>query len=315
MRYPDSSHIKPRFISVDVEVTNFCSNGCAMCPREAIKRPAGVMTGDIFRELIHFLGESRCLLTFSGMGDPLANPMLPEFIRMARSAGHETGAVVHPASFLSHRGGMERLLECPPHSITVSFPSVQPTVFERLCPVITFESALNQVMTLREKVAGRSRIRVSGILTRLNMDEKNEFRAFWKKYDFPCWVTPCHSRGGNLANYELLMETQDRGLAKGFCSLFMFHTFIAWNGDILACCHDLDGSTSLGTVPELLTFRHLLTIKERMASIRPCPSFKLCSRCDEPLRNISLPMLPETGSPEARHRFFQKLAAASKRSK
>ena len=310
---PDRGHVPvPQLISVDVELSSICKNRCLMCPRDAITRRHGLMSEETFSSLLDFLKDSRCLLTFSGMGDPLENPSLPRFIRMASDAGHETGVVVHPAS-LAAAGGMERLLEYAPHSITVSFPSIRPKIFQRLCPVIPMESALKQVLMLKKMAAKTVGIRVSGIVTRLNMDEEEKYRKFWKKKGIPSWITRCHSRGGSLKRTELLPDSGRRGIEHGLCSLFFFHTFITWNGDVLACCHDLEGNTALGTIRELETFQNLLTLKKRMAQRHPCPHFRLCSRCDEPLRNISLPKIPHTGDSDARRRFFRKLGASSGR--
>jgi len=304
----------PQFISADVEISSVCNNRCLMCPREAITRPQGIMTLQTFSRLLTFLEGSRCLLTFSGMGDPLLSPDLPEFIIRASAQGHETGVVVHPAS-LARKNGMERLLECLPHSITVSFPSVRQEIFERLCPTITMDNAINTVLTLREKVKGRrGRIRVSGIITRLNRDEEDEFRTFWKTRKIPCWITQCHSRGGNLNQPDLHDNRQTPLSEDNVCSLFLFHNFITWQGEILACCHDLGGNTSLGTIHSTGRHKNLTALKKRMVSRLPCPPFKLCRHCDEPLRDLALPpVLPETGEP--RRGFFRKLAAVSGRTK
>ncbi len=316
------------FISADIELTNICNNHCAMCPREAITRGTGMMSRKTFSSLLQFLNGSRCLLTFSGMGDPLLHRALPDFIGQASDAGHQTGVVAHPASLMA-RNGLVRLLSNPPGTITVSFPSVRRHVFERLCPSISMEHALEQVKLLADRTAGRCTIRISGIICRLNRDEADEFRDFWKAQGITTWITRCHSRAGHLNRPELIEDTNRPGLDRGICSLFLFHSFVTWDGAILACCHDLTGETRLGsighdhfrytgkTVARLNILSHydqLLETKRQMAMMRPCPSFRLCARCDEPLRNIPLPAMPSTDKAEERRRFFRRLALLSGRS-
>jgi len=182
------------------------------------------------------------------MGDPLNSPLLPDFIKELRRAGHDTGVVVHPAS-LAGNGALERLLAGPPDWITVSFPSTRGDVFERLCPDISQRDALVQVRRLAEHAAGRSAVRVSGLITRLNSDEQEKFLHFWKQEGICAWITGCHTRGGSLTRPDLVHEETCPGIGHGTCSLFLFHAFITWNGTILSCCHDLSAKPCLGIWP------------------------------------------------------------------
>ncbi len=317
----------PQFISVDVELTSICHNHCAMCPRDAITRHEGMMSRQTFASVLHFLGDSRCLLTFSGMGDPLLHRALPDFIGQAVEAGHQTGVVVHPASLMA-RNGLALLLSTPPDTITVSFPSVRSHVFEQLCPSISMEHALEQVKRLVNRAGGRCSIRISGIICRLNRDEACEFREFWKALGLSSWITRCHTRGGYLQRPQLAENNTKPASWRGICSLFLFHSFITWDGTLLACCHDLEGRTRLGCIGHdhskdtektvtghnvLEHYDQLLEIKQHMTTMRPCPAFRLCSRCDEPLRDIPLPDIPGPGDMAARRKFFKKLARLSGR--
>lgn len=296
-----------RLVSVDVELTNVCGNRCAMCPRKAITRTAGMMAESTFAALMRFLEGSRCLVTFSGMGDPLRHSGLVDFVARVREAGHETGVVAHPASLKNINngsGGLEHMLINAPNSITVSFPSVRRDVFHRLMPDTDFEEAFEQVLMLREKCSAT--VRVSGILTSLNVNEEEEYRAFWNEYAIPAWVTKCHSRGANL-DAGLLPGRGERGLSNGICSLFRFHSFVSWEGDILACCHDLAGDTRISNVFALETYRELESLKSSLVMHGSRPPFPLCRKCDEPLRNITLSALPSDGGRRKRKKFFSKM--------
>ncbi len=305
----------PRFISLDLEITNLCSNSCLMCPRDAITRARGMMEPYTFEGLMSFLASSRCLVTFSGMGDPLRHPRFPEFVRHASEAGHETGVVLHPASLVHEVGGvsgMKRLLVHPPDSITISFPSVRPAVFERLFPGTGLGDAVKLVLELKQHLPRK--VRVSGMISGLNDDEEEEYRAFWKKLQVPCWMTRCHGRGGNLKVPGLLSEDARQGIGeRGICSLFLFHSFVTWQGEFLSCCHDLSGETFLGNVSRLSRYTDLVALKQKFAVQTPCPPFELCRKCDEPLRSLNLRKLPEEGKPHERRRFFSRLAGEAGR--
>ena len=68
------------FVSVDMELTNQCGSDCLMCPRDAITRPKGMMSEEVFKTVSEKLIRERSLITFSGMGDPLSHAKVFEWI-------------------------------------------------------------------------------------------------------------------------------------------------------------------------------------------------------------------------------------------
>ena len=81
--------------------------------------------------------------------------------------------VINPASL--HETISQRLSESRPNSITISFPSIQREVFEKLCLTITFEDALKQTRELVDLSRGNVGLRIAGIKTEINSDEPEEF--------------------------------------------------------------------------------------------------------------------------------------------
>jgi hypothetical protein len=288
------------FVSVDLELTNLCENRCAVCPREALVRPRGVMDPQTFSEIARALGEQKSLVSFSGMGDPLLHPLLFDFCRELKGRGADVYVLANVGS-LARYADPESLVLAGPNSIAVSFPSSRKEVFHRLCPGVSFEQALEATRTLIRLARGRVSIRVSGIRTRINTDEGADFVRFWKTEGVRADLADCHSRGGNLVDSDLYIPC-NVGLPSGRCGLFAFHTFVTWQGDVLACCHDLAGETRLGNLleegPEEIGKRKAEILKEgRM--------FELCSRCDEPLRHCAVPAGPRPTNRRARRRFFR----------
>jgi hypothetical protein len=51
-----------------------------MCPRDAITRPKGMMSEEVFKTVSDKLIREGSLITFSGMGDPLSHPKFFEWI-------------------------------------------------------------------------------------------------------------------------------------------------------------------------------------------------------------------------------------------
>jgi MoaA/NifB/PqqE/SkfB family radical SAM enzyme len=141
------------FVSVDMELTNQCSNDCLMCPRDAIIRPKGIMSEGVFKAVSEKLITEGSLITFSGMGDPLSHPKVFERIIDIRLKGGDVGIVINPASL--NEDISQKLVEAVPNSITLSFPSIRKRVFERLCPNVSFEDALKRAGELIDLARGK----------------------------------------------------------------------------------------------------------------------------------------------------------------
>ena len=286
------------FVSVDMELTNRCSTDCLMCPREAITRPKGLMSECVFKAVSERLIGEGSLITFSGMGDPLSHPNVFEWICDIRKKGVDVGIVINPASL--NKEISQKLVESGPNSITLSFPSLRKSVFEKLCPKVSYDDAFKRTLELIDLARGNVGLRVTGIITGINTGEQEEYVSFWKERGVGSGMTVCHGRGGNL-RVPGVYELQSFGLESRKCSLFQFHTFVTWEGEVLACCHDLTGATRIGS----LANDDVLIIAERKRKvIKDSMPFPVCGQCDEPLRQCQFPqgLLPE-GRKE-RNRFF-----------
>jgi hypothetical protein len=87
--------------------------------------------------------------------------------------------VVNPASLNDEISS--NLIESRPNSITISFPSLQKDVFEKLCPMIPFEDALKRTLEPVDLSRGKVGLRIAGITTDINSDERKEYASFWNE--------------------------------------------------------------------------------------------------------------------------------------
>jgi hypothetical protein len=266
------------------------------------------MASETFDAVARVLAEQKGLVSFSGMGDPLLHPGVFDFCRDLRRRGADVCLLVNAAS-LARYADPEGLVLARPNSILVSFQSSREGVFRRLCPGVSFGEALAVTRALIRLARGRVSIRVAGIRTRINADEGEDFTRFWKAEGVRARMEACHGRGGNLAASDLYV-TGDPGLPSGRCGLFAFHSFVTWQGDVLACCHDLAGETRLGSLLE----EGAEEIGRRKAEIlKAGRMFDLCGRCDEPLRLCETPAGPRPVGRQARGRFFRGLLSEGER--
>jgi uncharacterized Fe-S cluster-containing radical SAM superfamily enzyme len=264
------------------------------------------MSECVFKAVSEKLIGEGSLITFSGMGDPLSHPNVFEWICYIREKGVDVGIVINPASL--NKEISQKLVKFSPNSITLSFPSLRKSVFEKLCPEVSYDDAFKRTLELIDLARGNVGLRVTGIITGINTGEQEGYVSFWKERGVDSSMSRCHGRGGNLS-VPRVYELQSFGLESGMCSLFQFHTFVTWEGEVLACCHDLAGTTQIGS----LVNDDVLIIAERKRNVlKGSMPFPVCGQCDEPLRQCQAPQgLPPEGRKE-RNKFFS-LAADSHR--
>lgn len=267
------------FLSVDVELTNICAEHCAMCPRESLERPQGCMSREVFSRLLEVLVQFRSRVTFSGFGNPTLHPFWAECVSRVRAAALPAGLVLHPSALSPQV--LRLLADHPPAHLEISFPSVDPAIFARLCPRADFDEAVQRILQLHgKKIAPLVCV---GLETADSRSAK-QYCAFWKSHGIRTRCFPCHSRGGHLRDQSLVMATPTRSHS---CGLLALHAFVAWNGDLLACCHDLTGETRMGNLclddPSFLAGR-------KAQAAADGPPWRLCRACDEFRKGWPLPV-------------------------
>lgn len=267
-----------RIVSYDLEITNHCTNGCKFCPHGSMTRPRGFMDIETFKMAMALARRSTALVTISGMGDPLSHPRLFDYIEILSQSGLKFGLVINPKGLLRDRSALSRLRDSRVPSVTISFPSTRKGVFEALLPGCTFDAALELTLALHASIKAHGGIlRVQGILTSWNRDEGRQYLDFWAGLGIKAWVRQCHSRGGHLKN-GLNIAKVKRG--HGACWLHEVHGFIAWNGELLACCHDFTGESRWGHV----RFDGQRCVPGICNRNKKWPYFAACKGCDEEFR-------------------------------
>ncbi len=288
------------FFSVDVELTNICGENCRMCPRERLRRPIGFMSEEVFERVLALAHRFSSRITFSGFGNPTLHPRWGEYLDLVRAAGLPAGLVLHPGTLDGET--LEELRQHPPSHMEISFPSIDPQWFARLCPNSEFVTALQRVEMLHR--LNLAPMVCVGLEMPGRPESAKEYRDFWKKRGIRSRIFPCHSRGGHLQDRDLLRAKPVHCMS---CGLLAVHGFIAWNGEVLACCHDLDGTTRFGSVvddsPE--------DIASRKAALAVDPPWQQCPRCDEFRKGWLLPTGPCPDSPEARGRYLAGLTKSA----
>jgi len=283
----------------DVEITNHCNVSCVMCPRWRMKRPLGRMTERTFDRLLELLDESGedATVSFSGIGEPLLHPQL--FDSIERLERGRVNVSVTTNGMLLGPDVVRQIADLGLDSVCVSINGATPEVYEGIMRGAKFERVVSQTEHLIASVTDRTKVVITATVTKLNAHEMDALESFWVARGVDAVeIRPCHSRGGHLQDPEVFdFSPPTQGNA---CGILARIHFIAWNGDVLSCCHDLAGQAVLGNIhtADLDTLRRVkseIVLQEQW--------FPMCAQCDDSLRfellgipNLSAPLV-RLGSP------------------
>ena len=233
------------YARVYLEITNICNRSCSFCPGtvRALRR----MTMDEFRVAADKIREVTEYLYFHIMGEPLTHPLLPDFIRYARSIGFKP-AVTTNGTLLRSRG--DELIDAAVYKVNISVHSFEDGAYE------------DYIKYLTDCAEFAAKASEAGVLTVLRLwnqghDEGRnvDTLAFFREHLEGEWKEG--SRGYRVRN-KLHVEFGDRFQWPDtacddmgdsvFCYGLKDHFGVLCDGTVIPCCLDREGVINLGNI-------------------------------------------------------------------
>jgi wyosine [tRNA(Phe)-imidazoG37] synthetase (radical SAM superfamily) len=264
--------------TIDIELSGLCNANCVFCPRERMTRERTVLSPLLFERVLHEINEIHPegpkAIFFSGLGEPLINKNLCRFAEYANIQFPDAFIILVSNGSLLNRKMCDAILASPIYALSCSMQSIYKERYEAYMPGARFETVMRCLKYLAEK---RWETGFQLTVTYVRMDQTDEeiqeYNEFWHSLKVQTAELELHNRGGFLD----LAKTAEPCYVKR-CLLFEQRLFVAANGDVLACCQDLDGRSKLGT----LGIDSLNSILERKkARIVGKRFFQMCEPCND----------------------------------
>jgi pyruvate-formate lyase-activating enzyme len=284
----------------DLELSGKCNTVCTFCPRDEMKRGEQFMAEADFE---HFLVKLRLYaqalegreielpqerargklgsreqspvrVILCGMGESLMHPRCPEWIgRMRREVGVRVTVVTN--GLLLKDSMLEKLAEAQITVILVSVPAIDRATYTRYIP-LDWDRVLGNIERSHARLPGRVHINVT--IPDDSPLTPEQVRQFWGARGIPVMsINHCHNRGGFL--HDAGLTGQHGGSSSHFCGIIARHNFIAWDGRILSCCHDLHAENVLGHVNDDADFLDLARAKTPVTDAGP--TYRICRDCND----------------------------------
>lgn len=245
---------------IEFEITNHCNFQCLMCKTGVgtSTRERGYMSDDTFEKVISEIKDYPVALKFVGQGESLLHPKASEYIKIAK----ENGIIVHLTTngSLLDENIMKSVIDCKLDSIKFSFQGIDREGYLQLRQKDNYEQLLHKIGRLYKLRGGRE-FPYMTIGTSVTSESKEQVETFRNRCNNICdkvevGITTLEfidlSKVKNESAREELKRIQGRqnhAKKRYVCCPQIFDTIsVRWNGDITACCADLDGIMTLGNI-------------------------------------------------------------------
>lgn len=264
---------------LDVELSTFCNLDCIICPRDRIGREMGMMTGEVLSKLVEWIPDGANIM-FSGLGEPLMNPQIAEYVRQLKSRDLTVGLTTNGT--LLTRRVVRDLIDSGIDMIQISLYGFSERSYSAVTRRGSFRGVLANLESLSLMRSPDLRIQISVVKQTMCRDHLVRIERFALRMGFSLLIRNRHSRGGYLM---VRNATPSRTVGLDFCGIFPKVTFVTWDGSVLACCHDLEGKTCLGNIGSV-SFDQLKRVKRSIITSRDW--FDICRHCNDEYRFILL---------------------------
>jgi MoaA/NifB/PqqE/SkfB family radical SAM enzyme len=275
---PSTTDLSTRLDTIDIELSGYCNANCIFCPRDKMTREKANLKEEFFDQLLREVSLLRPMgpraFYLTGLGEPLYNKNIVNFAGSIRRIFPGTQIAVTSNATLLTLELCEAILGSEINSFQCSIPTINESEYETIMGNRHFQSVVHWMTYLaeRKKSAGLE-VSVTIVRTTQTDQEVQEYRNFWERRSVCVSERKVHNRGGFLDSGDSLEIKNRFG-----CALFNARLFVAGNGDILACCHDLDGLSCLGTIG-VQFLSAMLSAKTEM--VRKQQLFPMCAKCND----------------------------------
>lgn len=284
-----------------VEPTNACNGACPLCPvgTRTSTRGNGMLDPSLFSAVMEEVGDRVGLVIMNFAGEPFLHPKLGALIRAGRSHG---ARVLVGTNGTRDRG--QEILEADPSEILFSLDGMTEQVYGKYrsfrdgSGLADVKENLEKLVRTKQRLRAEARIVLQFVVFRHNEHEVDAVVEYGRRVGVdavdlkPACVNDYfdEDRDVLMARYvpRLSRVTQYRrtgtrleSVRPAFCTFAFNEATLAWNGDVISCCYDTDGSQVLGNVSRERGFLPVWN-SERARGMRASilrQDLPLCARC------------------------------------
>jgi len=235
--------------SLRIENTNFCNAQCIMCPRDEHTRKKGIMSLDQFKLLADECSDK--LITeihLHGYGEPLLDKNLSAKIAYAKYVNIPRTHIISNATLITEKLAYD-LVSSGLDSIKISLNGNNQHDYERIQKGLKYENCLSGIRNLvAAKISLKQKNPTISVqfMNELADSHPDENLIEYLKLHTVITSSKLHNWGNTKSTIKNISPSGYKSCDKIQSKIMQ----ILWNGDVVPCCLDFNGTEILGNVFE-----------------------------------------------------------------
>ena len=282
---------KPRFLKI--ETTNFCNAQCLYCPQNVMKRKKGMMQDYLFKKIV-----TECVewgikeIHLCNFGEPLLDKKLSEKIKYIKKRDASIKTVVFTNGSLLNKKTSTELMSAGVDKITMSFDGYSPEYFEKYRTPLKYDVVFNNVKELiktKKELNSEIQLILNAVYSSDSVSQKEveSFKKYWENEPVMINLQKLHDWHGYVPNEKYNYKNI-------VCRDIFEYMTINWDGSVVPCCLDYDGTCVLGDAtkehirhiwfgPNFVDFRRML--------LKDMKALNMCRQCGYRIYNVRFPYI------------------------
>ncbi|MDP6268089.1 MAG: radical SAM protein [Arenicellales bacterium] len=254
----DASDYKPYLPSQNelrrpptVEINNTCNINCLMCNTLMAKRQKGVIKDDLLIQVLQELkAEGVEAVDVHTIGDPLANPRLPQILAVFREVGM---ILVLSTNGLLLERHLDTLLEYRDISshIRFSIDGATKETYELIRAGGKWNDLLHNIQLAKEELLPRGySISSNMVLSNDNVHEVGQFIQLFRQFIDPRWMSFgfMNSLSPDTSYFHRVNLFPEATFPNRPCQLPFRSLWVHHDGAVSSCCRDYHGELIVGDI-------------------------------------------------------------------
>ena len=270
-----------------IENTNHCNADCVMCPRESMTRKCGFMPLGLYEKLIREISRYNVKrVHLHNFGEPLLDKELPDRIKIAKNHGIKHTFLVTNGSLLFPDVSAS-LIKAGLDEFKISFYGTDSKTYNETMRGLDFEKTLQNIRIFfkirRELNSSTPKITIRYLPQKSNKEKTGDFFKIFrpminKHIGDKLEIYRLHNYGGGKDYYDL-------GRALMACGYLWNIMVILYDGKVVKCCMDYDGTHAVGdvnksSIREIWNSDELNKVREDFKRLN-YKEYATCIKCDE----------------------------------
>ncbi len=234
-------------VLVEMDITNKCNLKCVMCPNRKVKKQKGLMSLELFKDVVEQTRERALEYSIGVCGEPLLHPDLIKMIKYIK----DRDCSVTLNTNLNHQQDSlnEDLIRQKVDRLMVTMCGVNKATYESICINGDFDCVINNLKAIksykRQLKRNKPVVVANFIEMKLNAGQRDSVKKSLGEYVDHCNIPMMHDWGGDQEIRDLkLAGAKKKNNTK--CSSPWTTATVLYDGKISPCCQDYEGKIVFG---------------------------------------------------------------------